>query len=117
MVYVSGQMALEADGTIVGEKDLHAQTVKAFANLAIVLQNARARPTDVVRLTVYVVNYQPQDLAMIREAGATFLTQSDPPALTVVGVQSLYREGLLISIEATALASLPGPVRSGQVPR
>ncbi|MBI4501403.1 MAG: RidA family protein [Gemmatimonadetes bacterium] len=108
MIYTAGQVALDAEGSIVGEGDLHAQTVKAFANLAAVLQAARARPSDVVRLTIYVVNYKPQDLAMIREAGAAFLPRSDAPALTVLGVQSLYREGLLISIEATALAGAPG---------
>ena len=113
MIYVAGQVALDAEGNVVGEGDLRAQTVKAFDNLTTVLQAARARPSDVVRLTIYVVNYRPQDLAMIREAGVAFLPRTDPPALTVVGVQSLYREGLLISVEATALAGAPG-VGSGR---
>lgn len=105
-VYVAGQVALDQDGNLVGENDLRAQAVKAFANLTTVLQAARSRPMDVLRLTVYVVNYKPQDLAMIREVGAAFLPLSSPPALTVLGVQSLYREGLLISVEATAMTGV-----------
>jgi enamine deaminase RidA (YjgF/YER057c/UK114 family) len=112
-VYVAGQVALDGQGNLVGEGDLHAQAVKAFANLSTVLQFARSRPFDVVRLTIYVVNYKPQDLAVIRDVGAAYLGQSNPPALTVVGVQSLYREGLLISVEATALVSASGAGRGG----
>jgi enamine deaminase RidA (YjgF/YER057c/UK114 family) len=115
-VYVSGQVALEADGTLVGEGDLRAQAVKAFANLTAVLQATRARPADVVRLTVYVVNYKPQDMALIREVGAAFLSQGNPPALTVLGVQSLYREQLLISVEATALTGAGGGSRGSGRP-
>ncbi len=112
-VYVAGQVSLDADGNLVGEGDLRAQAVKAFANLSAVLLAARARPFDVVRLTVYIVNYKPQDMAMIREVGAAYLPQGNPPALTVVGVQALYREGLLISVEATALVGVGG---TGRVP-
>jgi enamine deaminase RidA (YjgF/YER057c/UK114 family) len=112
-VYVAGQVALDADGSLVGENDLRAQTVKAFANLTTVLQAARSRPNDVVRLTVYIVNYKPQDMAMIREVGSAYFPQANPPALTVLGVQSLYREGLLISVEATALSGGGGGPRSG----
>ncbi len=103
-IYVAGQVALDADGNLVGDGDLRAQAVKAFANLTTVLQAARARPFDVVRLTVYIVNYKPQDLALIREVGAQYFPTGNPPALTVLGVQSLYKEGLLISVEATAVA-------------
>jgi enamine deaminase RidA (YjgF/YER057c/UK114 family) len=110
-IYVAGQVALDQDGNLVGEGDLRAQAIKAFSNLTTVLQAARARPSDVLRLTVYIVNYKPQDLAMIREVGAAYLPQSGPPALTVLGVQSLYREGLLISVEATAVAGGGSPGR------
>jgi len=115
-VYVAGQVALDSAGNLVGEGDLKAQAVKAFANLGTVLQAARARPTDVVRLTIYVVNYRPENLALIREVGAAYLPERNPPGLTVLGVQSLYREGLLISVEAVATANAfggGGAVRGG----
>ncbi|MBI4421767.1 MAG: RidA family protein [Gemmatimonadetes bacterium] len=104
MLFVSGQVAVDSAGQVVGGGDLRAQTTRAFANLGAVLRAVRALPEDVVRLTVYVVNYRPDDLAIIRETGAAYLPEDNAPAMTVVGVQSLYREGLLVAVDAIAVA-------------
>lgn len=101
-IYVSGQVALDSTGRVVGEGDFRAQAARAFENLRLVLSAARARPTDVVRLTIYVVNYRPEQLAVIRDVGAVFFPSRNPPALTVVGVQSLQQDGLLIAVDAIA---------------
>ncbi|MGH7537007.1 MAG: RidA family protein [Gemmatimonadales bacterium] len=101
-IYISGQVALDSTGRLVGPGDLRAQARQAFANLAFVLQIAGARPADVVKLTLYVVNYRPEDLAIIREAGAEFFPERNPPAGIVVGVQSLPKEGLLIAVDGIA---------------
>ena len=68
MVYVSGEVALDSTGALVGPGDLVAQARQAFANLAFVLDMAGVSPTDVVQLKVYVVGYKPADWARIREA-------------------------------------------------
>jgi enamine deaminase RidA (YjgF/YER057c/UK114 family) len=102
-VYVASQVAVDDAGNIVGAGDLHAQAVQAFTNLMRVLGAAKALPEDVVRLTIYVVNYRPDDLATIRDAGAAYFAARNPPVITVLGVQSLSREGALISVEATAV--------------
>ncbi len=102
-LYVSGEVALDSTGQLVGPGDLRAQARQAFANLAFVLKIAGAAPPDVTKLTIYVVNYSPRDFEVIREAGAEFFPQRDPPAGTVVGVQSLPLEGLLIAVDATAV--------------
>jgi enamine deaminase RidA (YjgF/YER057c/UK114 family) len=99
-VYVTGQLGVDSTGALVGS-DLHAQAERAFASLAAVLQAAGASPRDVTALTIYVVNYRPADLETIRNAGAAFLGANAPVA-TVVGVQWLGRDGVLISISATA---------------
>ena len=106
-VYVSGQVALDSAGQIVGEGDLKAQATKAFSNLAAVLRAGRAEPTDVVRLTVYVVNYKPDDLTAIRGAATAFFPGRYAPAMTVVGVQALFRAGLLVAVDAIAQATNP----------
>jgi enamine deaminase RidA (YjgF/YER057c/UK114 family) len=106
-VYVSGQVALDSAGQIVGPGDLKAQASKAFSNLTAVLRAGRAEPTDVVRLTVYVVNYKPEDLTTIRGAATAFFPGRYAPAMTVVGVQTLFREGLLIAVDAIAQATNP----------
>jgi enamine deaminase RidA (YjgF/YER057c/UK114 family) len=102
-VYVSGEVALDSLGRLVGPGDLKAQAEQAFANLDLVLRIAGARPDDVVKLTVYVVNYSPRNFEVIRQAGAKFLPARNPPAGLVLGVQALPREGLLIAVDATAV--------------
>lgn len=102
-VYVSGEVALDSTGKLVGPGDLRAQARQAFANLGLVLKIAGAVPADITKLTIYVVNYSPQHLAVIREAGAEFLPDRNAPAGIVLGVQSLPREGLLIAVDAVAV--------------
>ncbi len=101
-VYVTGQFGVDSTGTLVGS-DLRAQAERAFANLRTVLQSAGASLRDVTTLTIYVVNYRSTDLETIRTAGAAYFSANAPIA-TVVGVQSLGRDGALISIGATASA-------------
>jgi enamine deaminase RidA (YjgF/YER057c/UK114 family) len=100
-IYISGQVAVDSAGAIVGD-DLRTQATRAFANLTSVLAAAGALPSDVVRLTVYVVGWRPEDLAIIHEAGAAYFPGRNPPVTTILGVQTLAREGLLIAVEATA---------------
>ncbi len=102
-VYVSSQVAVDDSGNVVGAGDLKAQAVRAFANLTRVLGAARALPEDVVRLTIYVVGYRPDDLATIRQGGAAYFPERKPPVVTVLGVESLSRDGLLIAVEATVV--------------
>src|SRR3989454_8165492 len=79
-LYVSGEVALDSTGQLVGPGDLRAQASQAFANLAQVLRIAGAVPSDVTKLSIYVVNYRPADFDLIREAGAEFFPQRNPPA-------------------------------------
>ncbi|HEX9581522.1 MAG TPA: RidA family protein [Gemmatimonadales bacterium] len=116
-VYVSSQIAVDQSGTLVGEGDLQAQSARAFDNLTAVLAAARALPSDVVRLTVYVVNYRPEYLPLIRgAAGSAYFPARHSPVTTMVGVQSLSREGLLIAVEATAVTARGGGERDAGEP-
>jgi enamine deaminase RidA (YjgF/YER057c/UK114 family) len=117
-VYVSGEVALDSLGNLVGPGDLAAQARQAFANLEFVLRIAGVAPEDVVKLDVYVVGLKPADLAVIREAGAQFFPQRNPPAGIVLGVASLPRDGLLIAVDATAIMrALFRPLRDDRGPR
>src|SRR6266511_1749141 len=101
-LYVAGQLGVDSSGALAGA-DLRTQAERAFANLGTVLQASGATARDVTTLTIYVVNYRPADLATIRDAGAAYFGANAPIA-TVLGVQSLSREGALIAIAAQALA-------------
>src|SRR6267143_63700 len=99
-LYITGQLGVDSTGALVGS-DLRAQAERAVANLGTVLQGAGATLRDVSALTIYVVNSRPADLETIRNAGAAYFGANAPIA-TVLGVQSLGRDGALISIGATA---------------
>ncbi|HEV2751602.1 MAG TPA: RidA family protein [Gemmatimonadales bacterium] len=116
-LWVSGEVALDSTGRLVGLGDLRAQATQAFANLETVLRIGGARPTDVAKLTIYVVNYSSKDLEVIQQAAPEFFPPRNPPAGTVIGVQSLPQDGLLIAVDATAVvraAILPREERMGQ---
>jgi len=102
VVFVSGQIALDREGNLVGPGDLAAQTRRVFENLRAGLAAAGAGFGDVVKLNYYVVGFRPEQLAVIREVRGRYLP-AEPPASTLVGVTALAMDGLLIEVEAIAL--------------
>ena len=104
LVIVSGQVAYDANGQLVGAGDLRAQTQQVFENLRLALAAAGAGFAHVVKLTIFVVNYQPAHRDAIVEVRDQFVVRDRPPASTLVGVQALARPEILIEIEALAVA-------------
>ena len=103
LVFISGQIALNSDGELVGRGDLRAQTLQVFKNLETALAAAGASFNDVVKVNIYIVNYKPEDRAIVGEVRSQYFSGENPPASTLIGVQALAFEGLLIEIEATAV--------------
>jgi len=58
-LYIGGQDALDAAGTIVGKGDLKLQTGQVFHNLQIALQAAGAGLEHIVKWNIYLVQGQP----------------------------------------------------------
>ena len=102
-IFVSGQVGVDAQQKLVGDASLSTQTKQAFANLATALMSAGAGLSDVIKITVFVVNYKYEDAAVIGEMIRQNFAAAQPPACTLVGVQSLARNEFLIEIEATAV--------------
>lgn len=102
-VYISGQTARDAQSQIVGLGDLSAQTRRVFENLRVALAGAGAEFADVVKITTFVVNLQPDDRLMIGEMVKHHFPAGRPPAHTLVGVQALAVPELLVEIEAVAV--------------
>jgi enamine deaminase RidA (YjgF/YER057c/UK114 family) len=103
MIFIAGQVAYDADAQLVGEGDLKAQAQQVFENLRIALAAAGATFEDVVKLTVYIVNYTPSDRAVLVEVRDRYVSREHPPASTLLGVQSLARPEFLIEIDAIAV--------------
>ena len=102
-IYISGQVALDEKGAIVGAGDLSAQTTQVMKNIGLALAAANATFSDVAKITTYVVNYRPEHRAIIAKARTPFFANMPPPANTLVGVSALAAPEWLIEIEAIAV--------------
>ncbi|MFI8368962.1 RidA family protein [Streptomyces sp. NPDC085466] len=106
LVFVAGQVALDADGVIVGEGDLAAQVEQCYLNVATALAEVGASFHQVAKLTVYAVDLVPEKLPLFAEGvarAAAKLGVTPTPPLTGVGVAALAAPGLLVEVEATAV--------------
>ncbi len=102
-LYLSGQVALNADGQLVGAGDIAAQAEQAYANLGLALRAAGAGFADIVKLTIYVADYRSEYREPLRQIRERLFAPAALPACTVVGVAALGRPGLMIEIDATAV--------------
>ena len=102
-IHVSGQVAIDADGQLVGGDSLADQTEQVMVNLGTALAAAGAGFDDVVKIVTYVVDYRPEHRAVIGEVRGRHLPADHPPASTLVGVTALAAPEYLIEIEAVAI--------------
>ena len=103
VIWIAGQTAQNAKGEVVGKGDLKAQVNQVWENVKVALEARGATFKDVVKITTYVVNYTPSMRDDLRAARLRFMGGGDPPASTLVGVQSLASADWLVEIEVTAV--------------
>jgi 2-iminobutanoate/2-iminopropanoate deaminase len=97
LVFVSGQLPLDAQGRLVGEGDMARQTEQVFENLRAILEANGASFRDVVRIGSYLTDLS--QLAAMREVR---VRSEEPPASTLVGVSGLVLPGALLEVELVA---------------
>ncbi|MGY2129051.1 RidA family protein [Blastococcus sp. SYSU DS0617] len=105
-VYLSGQVARDADGNPVGPGDLAAQVAQAYSNVATALAAVGGTFDDVAKLTVHVVDWAPEKLAALGAgvAQAAERLGVDPrKPITLLGVAGLGEPDLLVEVEAVAV--------------
>ena len=99
-IFVSGQLALDMDGTMVGKGDMRAQLRQVGENLKASLEAAGASLGDIVKTTTYVTDMEAFFGCMdVRREylGAAF------PTSTTVEVSRLVDPDMMIEIEAVAI--------------
>lgn len=101
LAFISGQVVLNSKGEV--SSGFAAQAKQAFANLKTALAAAGATPADIVKLNYYVVGLNHDKLAALRVARDNLLDTQHPPASTLAGVQSLFRDDVQIEIDAEAV--------------
>lgn len=102
-IHISGQVALDAEGNLVGAGDVAAQTEQVMKNLEVGLAAADATFDDVVKITTFIVDYEPSQRDAVAAVRGRFLNSENPPASTLVGISALASPEFLIEIEATAV--------------
>lgn len=99
LIFVSGQIPLDADGKLVSE-DIQEQTRQCLRNISHILEETGSSLDKVIKTTIYLADMD--DFPRVNEAYAGFFT--DPyPARSCVEVSRLPRDG---KIEIEAIAEL-----------
>ena len=100
LVYVSGQVAWDASGNLVGKGDVGAQARQVFRNLRQVLQAAGGDLGSLMKMTTYITRIE--DRPAVAEArGEVF--DGEVPASTLIVVKSLFHPDFLVEIEGVAV--------------
>ena len=98
-VYVSGQIPLSAQGQLVGEGDVAAQTHQVLKNLTAVLAAAGLGLTDVVKCSIFVKDLS--NFATINQVYGSYFDEATAPARETVEVARLPRD---VQVEISCIA-------------
>ena len=103
-LFIAGQLGVDKSGKIVGDDDFDAQCVQTFANIEVALKSAGAGWGNVVQFYTFMVHSQDIPKFMkyrLREFPKMFGNGTYPPN-TLLMVDRLVKEELLIEVQATA---------------
>jgi enamine deaminase RidA (YjgF/YER057c/UK114 family) len=101
LVYISGQIALDANGDLVGPGDVAAQARQVFENLQTALRSVGAGFEQVVKVIVYLVDAT--QMPAVRQVRNEYVDPARPPASTAVEIRRLVRDDLLVEVDAVAV--------------
>jgi len=110
IVFVSGCVATDSDGRLVGGSDIVAQTRQVHENIKRGLAAAGATFADICKVTVFLRNIA--DREKVNTVRKEYFGAARP-ASTLVEISKLVRDEYLIEIEATAVV----PERKAAKPR
>lgn len=106
-IYLSGQVAFDEKGVVVGSGSLELQTEQVFLNIAAALKAVGAGFQDVARMTVYVPGWQPEMMEQLMAGAMRAAPQvgfDGKRPMTLLGVSSLALPELLIEVDVIAVA-------------
>ncbi|MGH3758816.1 RidA family protein [Actinophytocola sp.] len=102
LLLLAGQVAIDGDGHVVGEDDMSVQTAFVFDAIAALLADRGATFAHVVNIRTYLADMDRR--AEYGEARRRYLR--DPlPTSTTVEVSRLFRPGLLLEVDITAVVA------------
>ena len=101
-VYVGGQDAIDASGTIIGKGDIKAQTEQVLKNIQTALSAGGAQLEHVIKCNLYVVQGQPLQ-AGFEVFQQVWGNRPNPPAITMAFVAGLANPNFLVEMDAIAV--------------
>ena len=99
-IYVTGTLAADDEGTMIGVGDIGAQTAAAIEKIGRALNEAGGSLADVVRTRIYITDIT--QWQAVAEAHRTYFGATRP-ATTMVQVSALFTPEALVEIEADAV--------------
>ncbi len=101
LAHIAGQVAFDVKGELIGAGDVGKQAEQCFVNIRDCLTAIDAGPDDIVKLTMFVVDYTPAHFGLIDGAmHAVFGDKQPATAATMVGCAALAFPEFLIEIDA-----------------
>ena len=100
IAYISGQGGQDHTGGL--SPDFAAQVKQAYANVGAAIEALGAKPEQVAKLTIYVVDHDMAKLGVLTEA-VTAMFGNTLPAQTLVPVPKLAIDPMLFEVEAIVL--------------
>jgi len=100
ILFISGQVATDAQGNLVGKGDIRAQVRQVMENIKALLEVEGATLQDVAKLTIYIT--EREFFPVTAEIRREYFTEPYP-ASTLVVVQGLVHPDYLVEIEAIAV--------------
>lgn len=100
LAFIAGQGGEDLTGKL--SPDFKDQVFQAYKNLQIALDGVGAKPSQVLKLNTYVVDYDESKLGVMTEALITIF-KDWLPAQTLVPVPRLALDGMLFEVDATVV--------------
>ena len=101
MVIISGQVAMDSTGNVVGKRNPAVQFDQIFRNIQAAVKAVHGKMENVVKLTYYLRDVA--NLPAVRDARDNYINRQCPPASTAVEVSNLFKEEFLGEVEATVI--------------
>ncbi len=100
LIFISGQVALDEAGNLVGKDDFQAQAKQCLDNLVNVLQAAGGSLQDLMMITVFVKDMAQRPIfARVRDS----YFRPNPPASTIVEIKRLFMDEVLLEVNGIAV--------------
>lgn len=104
-IHIAGQVSVDADGNPVAPGDLAGQVAQAYRNVGVALAAAGATFADVVRLRIYIVDWDIEKMPQLMEGAGRVAEELQlvPAPISLIAVPVGFTAHELVEIEATAV--------------